>query len=142
MTRSDTPTWGAARPTPLASNIVSTMSSISRRISSSTRGTRIALVMSTSLWSETRTMGRTATLMYSAHAPSPGKVRKCPLDVCAPDRDLPAVFAAEAVEERRRRTEDIEPGAISECIRHPAGLPAPFQLGLVIVLVHVGADAQ
>src|ERR1700736_960298 len=40
--RSPTPTWGAARPTPGAATMVSTMSSISWRMLLSTRATRFA----------------------------------------------------------------------------------------------------
>ena len=69
-------------------------------------------------------------------------MRKCPLDVVASHRELPAVFATQAVEERRRRTEDIEPGANSECIRHSPGLPANLDLGLTIFLVDKRAHAE
>ena len=46
MTRLDCPTCGAARPMPIAPYIVSSMSSISRRILASTAGTGRALILS------------------------------------------------------------------------------------------------
>src|SRR5579864_9253977 len=134
MTRSGTPTCGAASPTPLALNIVSTMSSIRRRMPSSTRGTRVALVVSTSLWSEVTTIGRTGTpleLRVSSHrgvdvdapAPSARKVWERPLDGHAPQRQLPAILAPEAVQEGRCRAEDVEPVTAGECTREAIGLP-------------------
>jgi len=101
MTRSDTPTCGAASPTPLA--LEHRLDHVVHETAYLIVNPRHAdcLVVSTSLWSETRTMGRTARLCLrsrpgvdvDAPAPSPGKVRKCPLDICASHRDLPAVFA-------------------------------------------------
>ena len=47
MTRSETPIWGAASPTPLASRMLSIMSSMSRWMDASILGTRFACSRST-----------------------------------------------------------------------------------------------
>src|ERR1700694_156823 len=75
-------------------------------------------------------------------ASTPGKMGECPLDVGAPNRDLPAILAAQAVQECRRRTEDVEPGVCFECTRQALGFPAPLDLGCTVVLVRGGADAD
>src|ERR1700722_7302780 len=95
-------------------------------------------------------MGRTATVYLrswpridvDAPASSPGKMSKSPLDVSAPHRDLPAILASQAVQKCRRRTEDIEPGANSECIRQPLSLPASLDLGFGVVAMRERADAE
>src|ERR1700692_91744 len=95
-------------------------------------------------------MGSTATvglrsgprIDVDAPASSPGKMSKRPLDLGAPDRDLPAVFAAQAVQKCRRRTEDVEPGACFECIRQALGFLARLDLGGAVVLVRERADAE
>src|ERR1700693_3968243 len=95
-------------------------------------------------------MGSTATvglrsrprIDVDAPASTPGKMRKRPLDLGAPNRDLPAVFAAQAVQECRRRTEDVEPGACFECTRQALGFPAHLDLGGAVVVMCERADAE
>src|ERR1700693_6409006 len=95
-------------------------------------------------------MGSTATvglrsrprIDVDAPASSPGKMSKRPLDLGAPNRDLPAVYAAQAVQKCRRRTEDVEPGACFECTRQALGFPACLDLGGPIVVMREGADAE
>src|ERR1700686_104732 len=77
-----------------------------------------------------------------APASTPGKMWKCPLDVGPPNRDLPAILAAQTVQECRRRTEDVEPGVCFECTRQALGFPAHLDLGCTVVLVREGADAE
>src|ERR1700736_3178650 len=95
-------------------------------------------------------MGSTATvglrsrprIDVDAPASTPGKVGECPLDLGAPNRDLPAVFAAQAVQKCRRRTEDVEPGACLECTRQALGFPARLDLGGGVVVMREGAYAE
>src|SRR5580698_8322120 len=95
-------------------------------------------------------MGSTATICLrsrtgidvDAPASTPGKLRKRPLDVGASNRDLPAVFPAQAVQKRRCRTEDVESGSEIECIRQAFGLPADLDLSRGVLAVGEGAHAE
>src|SRR5258708_2133931 len=105
--------------------MVSTMSSISLRTPSSTRGTRLALMRNRGL-SRVR-ISRFATgctnltgsrIDVDAPAPTPGRVRERPFDRLAADGELPAVLAAQPVQEGGCRTQDVEAGTGPEYTRH------------------------
>src|ERR1019366_2585601 len=130
MTRIETSTWGAASPTPGAATIVSIISSIRRRIESSTLPTLGAFRRRTGLSSATVTILRRDISCGSparshdrvdvdAPAPAPGQVGKRPLDLLPPHRELPSVLAAKALQEGGRRTEDVEPATPAGNSREP-----------------------
>src|ERR1700716_168224 len=56
------------------------------------------------------------------------KMCKRPLDRLTPNGELPAKLAAQPVQEGRRRAEDVEPTATTECIRQALRFLARLEL--------------
>src|ERR1700736_1986014 len=117
-TRSPTPTWGAASPTPGAATIVSTMSSISLRMLLSTRGTRFAFWRR--IGASWVRMGRTAMLSnlhrVDVEAPAPAsRSARCHTVQVAPfEGQLEAEFVLEPIHERGRWSEDLDVAQIEQ----------------------------
>src|ERR1700674_823964 len=147
-TRSPTPTWGAASPTPGAATIVSTMSSISLRMLLSTRGTRFAFWRRIGAsWVRIR---RTAMLRnlhrVDVEAPAPASRQTVchPVQVGPLEGHLEVELILEAVDKRGRRSEDLDVAQIEQgdCSRQMFGGRLRLSLRTGLVAVAIGGYHQ
>src|ERR1700704_1849697 len=147
-TRSPTPTWGAASPTPGAAIIVSTMSSISLWILLSTRATRFAFWRR--MGASWVRIGRTAIVSnlhrVDVEAPAPAaRETVChPVQVSPLEGHLEAELILEAVDKRGRRSEDLDVAQFEQgdCSRQMFGRRLGLPLGAGFVPVPVRRHDQ